>query len=110
MTEPNADASIVRLSSDAFPERDRLAAWREQYGRKVLRLDWEPRATPFRARVSARKMPELTAYQTRYSPAYVSKTRETIAGDDAVCFLTPMRPYQIRQFGREIELAPGDGV
>ena len=111
MTDPNADASTVRLSSGAFPRRDRLTAWREEYGRKVLRLEWEPRSgTPFRAHVSARKMPELTAYHTRYSPAYVSKTRETIAGDDAVCFLMPLGPYQIRQFGREIELAPGDGV
>lgn len=111
MDEPNADASIARFSSDALPERDRLEAWRELCGRKLLRLDWAPYSTlPFRARVSARMMPELTAYQTRYSPARVNLTRELMATDDTVCFFTPLQPYHIRQLGREIELAPGEGV
>jgi hypothetical protein len=33
---------IFRFSTDAFPERERVAAWREIFGRTVVNLDIEP--------------------------------------------------------------------
>jgi hypothetical protein len=41
----------LRFSTDDFPERDRVAMWRELFGRLVARLDIEPLGgVQFRAR------------------------------------------------------------
>ena len=35
-------ARIVNFSTDHVPERDRIAYWREHYGKVMLRVDLEP--------------------------------------------------------------------
>jgi hypothetical protein len=37
-----AAVPIFRFSTEAFPEHERVAAWREIFGRTVVNLDIEP--------------------------------------------------------------------
>jgi AraC-like DNA-binding protein len=111
MAEPIANAAVARFTTEALPERDRLACWREFYGRKLLRLDWEPRSElPFRASMATCQMPGVRSYRTRFSPAHARRTRALINGEDEVTFFAPMRRYRIAHLGRELELDPGDAA
>jgi AraC-like DNA-binding protein len=111
MAEPGEQGAVTVFSTQALPERDRLAAWREFYAGKLLRLDWEPNSDlPFEARVAVRKLPDLTVYRTRYSPAHVQLTRELIGQEDNVTLFLPAQPYRLVQAGRDIELAPGEAT
>src|SRR5260370_18117619 len=50
----------LRFSTDDFPERDRVAMWRELFGQLVVRLDIEPlREVKFRARYVLHALPGL---------------------------------------------------
>ena len=111
MAEPITSAATTRFATEALPERDRLASWREFYGRKLLRLDWEPRAeASFRASVSISQIAGIRCYQARFSAACAKRTRALIDSDDDVTFFTPLRRYRIVQCGQEIDLGSGDAV
>src|SRR6266705_4244707 len=58
---PPSDAiPIFRFSTDAFPERERISAWREIFGRTVVNLDVEPlKADGFRAEATVCQLPGL---------------------------------------------------
>ena len=75
-----------RLSTDDLPERDRLAAWREFYGRKFLRLEHEPLCEDaFRLVLALRQLPGLGLVSVDFSPLRVGRTRDLIAdGNDGV--------------------------
>jgi AraC-like DNA-binding protein len=111
MAEAVANAAVARFTTEALPERDRLACWREFYGRKLFRLDWEPRSErPFHASMAICRMPGIRAYRTSFSPARARLTRALMNGDDEVTLFAPMRRYRIGHLGREIELEPGDAA
>ena len=50
-----AEPSLFQFSTDALPERDRLAIWREQFGRQVARYEFEPLDRPVRGKVTVRR-------------------------------------------------------
>ena len=111
MAEPIANATVARFTTDALPERDRLSSWREFYGRKLFRLDWEARSEcPFHASMAICQMPGVRAYRTRFSPARAKLTRELINGEGEITFFVPMRRYQIAHLGREVALDRGDAA
>lgn len=111
-TELNANAGIVRFSTDALSERERLPTWREFYARKVLRVDWEPFPDlPFKAQVSIQRLPGLGIYRSVCSPFHARLTRELLGGgNDSIFLLSPTSHYIVAQAGREIELAPGEAT
>ncbi len=48
------------FSTDEFPEHERIAAWREMFGAKIVKLDMEPpKDQPFRGRVTIKALPDL---------------------------------------------------
>jgi hypothetical protein len=41
-------SGILRLSTSGLPERDRMPFWREEFGRKIVRIEIDPeRDHPF---------------------------------------------------------------
>jgi AraC-like DNA-binding protein len=64
---PPADAvAVSRFSTDAFPERERVAAWREVFGRTVVSLDIEPlNPEGFHAEATAWQLPGLGVLRAR---------------------------------------------
>jgi AraC-like DNA-binding protein len=111
MVEPQWKSALTTFSTCDLPERDRLAAWRDFYADRVLKLHWEPRSDlPFEAKIAARKLPELTIYRTRCSPAAMRLTRKLIGQEDNLTLFLPSKSYRLRQAGREIELGPGEGA
>ena len=52
---------LLRFSTDALPERDRLAIWREVFGRYVVKVEIEPLGTDgFSQSATLRNLPGLS--------------------------------------------------
>ncbi len=49
----------LQFSTDMFPERERIAAWRDFFGRGILKLDIEPMGGAFRSDATLRALPGL---------------------------------------------------
>ena len=57
---PANDPPVLRFSTDMFPERERIEAWRECFGRGILKLDIEPMGNDaFHSDVTLRALPGL---------------------------------------------------
>ena len=68
-----SDCAIEQVSSDDFPEYERVEIWREHFGHSVLKVDVEPAEdTPFRAAMKARALPSLQFISTANSPVRMS--------------------------------------
>jgi AraC-like DNA-binding protein len=85
MTSTAPDFGPFHISTIDLPERDRLAMWREYFGRKVIGLDFEPLPdVPFRVELTGRRLPALDMMSVRNSPMRVTRTKELVAdGDDS---------------------------
>ncbi len=111
MAAGEAGVASFRFSTDDFPERDRDAAWREFFGRKVARLDIEPLPDkPYRASASVRLLPDLAVIIGDCSGANYRLLRELIAGDDIAFVTSASDNWFTTQFGREATLGKGDAV
>jgi AraC-like DNA-binding protein len=105
--------TVLRLVSDALPERDRLAVWRELYGREMLRLEHEPldEMKLFRVDMTLRRLPDLGMVRADLSPLRVGRSRALIAdGNDAVTFQIASAAGFAAQLGREVEVAAGAAI
>ena len=91
MTSAAPDFGTFHISTTDLPERDRLAAWREDFGRNVLRLDFEPLPdVPFHVEITLHALPALKMASTRCSPARVMRTKQLVDdGDDGFCLGLP---------------------
>jgi len=109
---PPSDAiPIVRFSTDAFPERDRVGAWREVFGRTVVKLDIEPlNRNGFHAEATVCQVPGLGVLRASSPAVRSSLPRELIADDDVSFMAAPTCAYTASQLGRNAVLGPGDGV
>jgi AraC-like DNA-binding protein len=71
---------ILRISSHDWPERDRVAMWREVIGRQVYRLDIEPvPEVSFHADSTMHLLPGLSMFSTTGGGFSESRTRELIS-------------------------------
>src|SRR5260221_3440600 len=86
MAAPADRSPPIRMSTDGFPARDRVAIWREQMGRIVLRLDIEPLPdAPFHAEITLRPLPGLIAVSAAIGGMREQRTTELIAdGNDTI--------------------------
>ena len=58
---PAAPSAVHRISTDAFPEAERVGVFREVIGKQVLRLDIEPLpGRPFYTHATVRPLPGLS--------------------------------------------------
>lgn len=108
-----APSSSVFLSTAALPARDRLAVWREVFGRTMVQLDIEPaKGTSFHAEGQLCALPGVAFASVTATPVRVSRTRRLIADDtaDMVFVVTADAPLHIAQRGREQALAVGEAI
>jgi len=100
-----------RFSTDDFPERDRLAAWRDIFGRSIVKLDVEPLPTRrFYSDTTLRPLPGLGLMHGACSGARLSLTKDLIDNDDLAFATGPIKGWAASQRGRDLVLSPGDAV
>jgi AraC-like DNA-binding protein len=112
MAAPTDRFSPMRISTNDYPERDRVAIWREQIGRLVLRLDIEPLPdAPFHADLTVRPLPGLVSASAAIYGMREQRTTELIAdGNDTIGLVVNLSsPFYGSQLGRDVELGDGDG-
>jgi AraC-like DNA-binding protein len=108
---PTATVPIFRFSTDAFPERDRLGAWREVFGRTVVKLDIEPlNPNGFHAEATVCQLPGLGVLRASSAAVHLSHPRELISDDDLSFMAASSCAFTASQLGRNAVLGPGDGV
>lgn len=99
------------FSTDAFPERERLTAWREVFGRAVCNLDINPLARDgFRCEANVCQVPGLGVMFATSSAVQLCHSQELIKDDDLSFMAAPTCRWTATQLGRSSECGPGDGV
>ena len=101
-----------RLSTAAFPVRERLAMWREIYGRNIIHADIEPLDDrPFHASVSIHALPGVgVAIGSRSDANYIIGKQGAKAQDRIILSLVTKGVGLLQQFGRETSGGPGSAV
>jgi AraC-like DNA-binding protein len=105
------ETATSRFSTDAFPERDRMAALREEFGQKFLRLDVEPNQdSPVRARFLFHALPGLVVAKSDHSPVVTRRTPAMLGHgeEDFVFAINVVGPMNVVQRKRELVCRPGD--
>jgi AraC-like DNA-binding protein len=112
MTLPSQDITGFRFSTADWAERDRLAIFREQIGRMVVKLDPEPVVDgEFHAEASLRELPGLGIGSWACTSVRAVRPRELLDGtDDLVLTIATSGSMKASQCGREIKLGPGEAV
>jgi AraC-like DNA-binding protein len=101
---PRAPARVVRIRTDDWPERDRIAMFREVHGQNHIRVEPRP-DEPLRIDATLVKFPDLGLLWGRRS----ALTSEFSDGSDRLIFNLG-GPAIAAQFGRELLLERGDAV
>ncbi|PJG54823.1 AraC family transcriptional regulator [Bradyrhizobium forestalis] len=108
------DFSPRRFTTDQLPENERLARWREEFGRTLVRVDIEPLPSdiPFRAEAVLQNLPGVRLALCGGSEARLHRTRALAAdgGDWIGLFVNLGEAASVSQRGRELVLREGDAV
>src|SRR6476659_2019093 len=105
--------STIRFSTADLPEKDRVAMWREHYGRMSMKLDIEPiNDTPLECAILIRVLPGVQIMSTAMSPSRITRTREFLAdGNGDLTFIINQSGSVVTQSrGRDVVLREGDAV
>lgn len=109
----STDFSTVRFATADLPEKDRIALWREQYGRLSMKLDMEPlNDAQFECSVVARTLPGVQVMTTSMSPARITRTREFLADNngDLIFIINQTGTATAHARGRDVILREGDAL
>jgi len=111
-TTPENAPARFRICTDDFPPRERALAWRELYGRSVLRLEIEPLSdAPFSSEMLISQMPDLGLARGHASPFRVGRTRELLTdGDDGLIFQITDVAGRAAQLGHDVDVAAHEAV
>jgi AraC-like DNA-binding protein len=102
---------VLRFSTDSFREHERVAAWREAFGRTLLNIDLAPENTEgFRASAAMWRLGPLGLMRASTSAVRQWNTRNLITNDDVSFGSILNGRWRGTQFGRDAELSPGDGL
>lgn len=103
---------VMHFSTNALPERDRVAIWREVFGRHVIRLQVEALADgDFFQTASVRSLPGLSLMSTISSGFSAKRTGPLIAdaNDDLILTIISEGFVGASQLGRDAITRPFDG-
>jgi AraC-like DNA-binding protein len=100
------------ISTDAYPERERTAVWRELYGRQIVRLEHEPLSEArFRANARLQMLPGLGIASVKIPPMRVRRTPQLLAdSDDDLVLQISSTAGVAAQLGREVAVQRGEAV
>jgi AraC-like DNA-binding protein/regulator of extracellular matrix RemA (YlzA/DUF370 family) len=82
----NEKSGLLKFSTDDLPDRDRVAIWREEFARGVVKVDVQRLGEgPFRSESRIRILPDLKIWSSLVSSSELRRTRPHVAdGDDSV--------------------------
>jgi AraC-like DNA-binding protein len=77
-----------RVSTEALPERERMALWREEFSRVMFKLDVDPIGTdPFRSELTVSALPGIAFFSGYATPAHFRASPSLAAANgDTVAF------------------------
>ena len=111
MKSPAPGLQVSEFSTAAYRPVDSIPAWREQFGRTLLRIDIAPQSPErFRARAMAYQGRGFGLLRASTSAAHKSNSRELISNDDVSFGVATSSRWRATQLGRSAELERGDGV
>ena len=106
-------STAYHLSTEALPERERIARWREDFGRVILKLDVDPiEATGFRCDVTLRSLPGLSLFSGETSSVHYRAPPTLAASNDDSILLQRMdrNAAIVVHMGREAILTSGEAT
>jgi AraC-like DNA-binding protein len=107
----NSELQTLRVSSADYPEGDRFEAFREQFGRAIMRIEMEPIGdSPFEVNMQLRMIPGLGIASGTFSATRNSHTSSMIDNDDLVLVMVQDGSGSMRQNGREASVETGQGI
>jgi AraC-like DNA-binding protein len=101
---------VARFSIDSLPERDRMAYWRESFGRQVMGLDMEPaEEEPLHFEITRHRLGDIAVISARTSGHRARRTPDLLTDDnsDQVLVMPSHRNVVARARGREVMVRPG---
>jgi AraC-like DNA-binding protein len=105
--------TTMRFSSADYPEKDRMAMWRDHCCRLVMKLDIEPiNGGQLEYTLQARDLPGVRVMSTAMSPVRITRTREYAAdgNGDLIFIINQTGGATASSRGRDITLSEGDAV
>jgi AraC-like DNA-binding protein len=108
---PPDEPSAFRFSTEDFPRRDRIEAWREIVGRAILKVDVE-RVPGSRehADLALRALPGLNVSEGVGRGMDFRRTPALVDSDDLLLDMSLDGCHLVRQRGREVALGAGEAV
>jgi AraC-like DNA-binding protein len=107
----NQTASKYHFTTDDLPERDRIAIWREEFGRWDARLEFEPLSQSFHAEFAVRELSGVRLMTSSHSPMRVSRTPQMLTdGNDDLVLVVSAGGQAVSHLGREFEIKAGDAM
>ena len=105
------EMATLHLESSSFSGRDRVEAFRETYGRKLMQLEIEPHPDyPFELDFTVYGVPGFGIATGRVSPTRNTHTSAMISDDDVVLVFTPQGNGTLNQLGREVTIENGEAI
>jgi AraC-like DNA-binding protein len=112
LDSPPEDFRLLRFRSDEVPARQRLEAWTQVLGSKLLRADIEPLpGPPFHVEASLRLLEGVRFGTAAFSASFFRRTRKIVETDNDDFFLIVNMEggLTVSEPSGEIALAEGDG-
>ncbi|MHC2250882.1 AraC-like DNA-binding protein [Bradyrhizobium embrapense] len=112
MTSTADDVALSRFSLEDFAEQDRMAAWRDLYGRLVLNADLTPLPDhSLHADVTVRMLPGLSITSASMSAFRYERGAEQLTdGNDGLVLVMGSHDAMMVQRGCEVRWSAGDGL
>ena len=106
------NAQVSCFSTDAFRERERIAAWREEFARNLLKIDIVPRIREgFRANATIFRSAQFGILRATTSQVEQGNSLRGMVTNDNVSFVWVLScRSRAAQLGRSADIEPGDGV
>ena len=110
ISAPACQPPTLQFSTDMFPERERIAAWRDFFGRGIIKVDIEPMGGEFRSNATLRALPGLGII-TGSLVGMRFERPEHLIDDDTVGFSIVLAgESRFSACGRETVVGTGDAI
>lgn len=104
-------AAAFQFSTDDFRSHERIAAWRDVFGRTVLNIDVTPlNRHSFQASAAISRTGTFGVLRATTSPAVQSNSESLITNGDVSFGAVLSSVWGAEQVGRSSDLGPGDAV
>jgi AraC-like DNA-binding protein len=101
----------MHFTTQSFAPHQRVAAWREAYGRTIAQLELEPVSDgPFKAEATLRALPGLGIVSTETGLLNWRIPASLLDSDDLILVTVETGHWVCNEAGREIRLGPGEAA